>query len=208
MRRLRRLRLCLSDRGVRDEEEILRVVLSDRPFYGNKGGMTLSGGEPMFRPEAAIALLTGAKQAGIHTAMETSGWFDEKWIAEIAPLTDLFLWDFKDSDSDRHRLHTGHGNERILRNLALLDDYPVNIRLRCIMVEGVNRNEAHLQAIAGLYRSLKHCEGVDLIPYHAYGSSKSVQLGRADNAHPEWIPGEEKMEAARALLKEMGVPVE
>lgn len=190
-----------------DEDEILRAVCQDRAFYGEKGGMTLSGGEPMFRPEAAVALLRKARETGVHTAMETSGWFDGKWIDEIAPLTDLFLWDYKDSDSARHRRYTGQGNERILENLRLLDRHPVRIRLRCILVEGVNRNEAHLRAIAELYHSLVHCEGVDLLPYHTFGSSKNVQLGKAENAHPEWIPPEDKMEEARRYLEKQGVPV-
>lgn len=189
-------------------EAILQEALRDRPFYGKTGGITLSGGEPMVHPEGCARLLSMARAEGIHTAMETCGWFDGEWIERIAPLTRLFLWDFKDSDSNRHKKYTGRDNQRILDNLRRLDQQETEIRLRCILVRGVNLNEAHLSAIAETYHSLRRCKGVDLLPYHAYGSSKSIQLGREGNARPEWIPTEEQMVKAREYLRGRGVAVE
>ena len=187
--------------------DVLAQILRDKPFFGSEGGVTLSGGEPMGQPEAALSLLRAAKAEGIGTAIETCGFFDEKWIEPLASCTDLFLWDFKDSDSARHEKYTGVGNEKILANLRKLDQFPVAIRLRCILVKGVNLNDEHLNAIADLHHSLRHSVGADLLPYHAYGSSKSVQIGREDSARRDWIPDKAEVERAKEVLRQRNVPV-
>ncbi len=188
-------------------EGILAAVMQDAAFYGESGGITLSGGEPMAHPEGAIALLRAAKAAGLHTAMETCGHFPAEYLSELAAVTDLFLWDYKDSDSLRHERYTGVGNARILENLRALDALGAQIELRCILVKGVNLTDAHLAAIAETYHALRNSPGVTLLPYHAYGSSKARQLGREDNARPEWIPTQEDMAHARAFLRERNVPL-
>ena len=186
---------------------IIEAVARDRAFYGAKGGMTLSGGEPMFEPENCLALLRAAREAKIGTAIETCGFFDGGRIEELASLTDVFLWDFKDSDPQRHLEYTGRSNELILSNLRALDRFPVVIRLRCLLVSGVNLNQLHLEAVARLYHSLTHCDGVDLLPYHAYGASKAAQLGRGETARRDWIPSEDQMKRAEAFLAAQGVRV-
>ena len=187
-------------------EQILDVVEQDRAFYGRSGGLTLSGGEPLAQPEAALALLAGAKARGINTAVETCGMFAKEWIAPLAAVTDLFLWDFKDSDPARHLTYTGVTNEKILDNLHALDALEgTKILLRCILVKGVNLEEGHLRAIKELFRSLRHAVGVELLPYHPYGGGKSIALGRPDSARPEWIPDQEALRRAAAYLRAEGV---
>ena len=164
-----------------------------------------TGGEPMLQGKACIELLRMAKASGVTTAVETSGFFAPDFLPALAEATDYFLWDFKDSDPDRHRRYVGSSNERILENLRLLDQYPVNICLRCIMVEGVNMTQQHAEAIAALFASLKHCRGVELLPYHAYGASKAVQAGIAAPPHREWIPSAERLRAFSDALIARGV---
>jgi hypothetical protein len=74
-------------------------------------------------------------------------------------------------------------------------------------VEGVNAVESHYTALAELYHGLSYCEGVEFIPYHAYGGSKMLPLGMADNGRVEWIPDKTAVESAKAYLRERGVPV-
>lgn len=188
-------------------EEILAEVMRDRAFFGREGGLTLSGGEPLFHPEAALHLLSLARAQGLHTALETCGYFEEKWLEPLSRQVNLFLWDFKDSDPARHREYTGVSNEKILKNLRILDSLGGNIRLRCILVQGVNLSQAHLEAIASLYHSLAHCSGVDLLPYHPYGASKAAQLGRNDPGRTDWVPDPETMRDAVAFLKKRMVSV-
>ena len=194
-----------ADSTLMTVDQVIEEVLRDRAFYGESGGLTLSGGEPMLQGKACIELLRMAKASGVTTAVETSGFFAPDFLPALAEATDYFLWDFKDSDPDRHRRYVGSSNERILENLRLLDQYPVDICLRCIMVEGVNMTQQHAEAIAALFASLKHCRGVELLPYHAYGASKAVQAGIAAPPHREWIPSAERLRAFSDALIARGV---
>ena len=180
-------------------EEILAEVEKDRAFYGKDGGVTLSGGEPLFHGERAVALLKACKSRGLTTAVETCGYVAEEILQSAIPYTDLFLWDIKDTDGARHQKYTGVSNEPILQNLALANEMGARIRLRCILVNGVNTDETHYRRVAELAQSLLHCEGIDAIPYHAYGGTKATLLGGADNGKREWIPTEEQIAVAKAV---------
>ena len=189
-------------------EEVLKVILRDCSFYGQTGGVTLSGGEPMLHPREALALLGACQAQGIHTAMETCGCFDGSLLPELVKRCELLLWDLKDIDGERHRRYTGVSNERILDNLRAADRLGARIMLRCILVKGVNTEEAHYRAIGEIAKSLRGLISVKLIPYHAYGGSKMISLGGADNGRADWIPTAEDVEAARGILAGMGIPVE
>jgi pyruvate formate lyase activating enzyme len=188
-------------------EDIVSSVMKDKAFYGEAGGVTLSGGEALIHGEKTIALLTACKAAGLDTAVETCGYFDGEMIPELIPLVDLFLWDVKDTDDDRHKAYTGVSNRRILENLRQVDRLGGRTRLRCILVNGINTNEAHYASLAEIAVGLTHCEGVEFLPYHAYGGSKMIPLGLEDNGRVEWIPDWEAVEVAKNHLKTRGVRV-
>lgn len=171
-------------------DEIMDKVARDRPFYDREGGITLSGGEPLSHGCTSMELLQKAKALGIHTAVQTCGFAPQEIVAAAAGYTDLFLWDIKDTNPERHEQYTGVRPELILDNLRMADCLGTETVLRCILVKGVNTDARHYQHIADIYHSLQHCRGVQLLPYHTYGSSKSVQLGEADPARPAWIPEE------------------
>ena len=196
------LERCGKDLSV---DEILSTVERDQAFYGQTGGITLSGGEPFLQGEALIVLLKAAKARGLTTAVETCGYADPDVLRAAAPFVDLFLWDVKDTDEARHRRYTGVSNKEIQSNLALIDALGARTRLRCILVNGVNTDPAHYERIAALALSLQNCEGVELLPYHAYGGSKSELIGLADNGRAEWIPTAEQFNEAKTVLKKNGV---
>ena len=148
-------------------EEVLDEVLRDRDFYGESGGMTLSGGEPLFQPQFALALLQAAKAAGLHTAVETCGYCED--IAPFKPYVDLWLFDIKLLDAAAHRHWTGVGNEKIMQNLETLED---NVILRCPIIERVNLCKAHFDALQALGRPM------EFLPYHPLGIGKAEKLGR------------------------------
>ena len=188
-------------------DEIVDAVLRDKSFYGAVGGITVSGGEPMTHPDGVISLLTACKEAGITTCVETCGEFPPVHLPALCAVTDLFLWDVKDTTPDRHKAYTGVDHIRILQNLREADRLGARIRMRCILVAGVNTEESHYAALAELYHSLEHCEGVELLPYHAYGGSKMIPLGMPDNGRTEWIPDDSTVENAKACLRSRGVQV-
>lgn len=191
----------------RTVEEILAAVLRDRAFYGDTGGLTVSGGEPMNHPEGVLSLLVACKEAGLSTCVETCGEFPAAYLPALGAVTDLLLWDVKDTDARRHQAYAGVDNRRILSNLREADRLGASTRLRCILVAGVNTVESHYGALAELYGSLSHCEGVELIPYHAFGGSKMRPLGLPDNGRSEWIPSAEEVARAGAYLTARGVRV-
>jgi pyruvate formate lyase activating enzyme len=159
-------------------EEVMEVVLRDRPFYESSGGgLTLSGGEPLLQAAFCKALLQQAKQAGLHTCVETCGQYSYDRLEAVAPYVDLFLYDWKESDAARHLAACGTGNERILANLRALDGDGRKIRLRCPIIPEFNDRPDHFEGIAELARSLHNLEGVELLPYHPLGVSKMRRFG-------------------------------
>ena len=186
-------------------EEVLAVINKDRPFYGDKGGVTLSGGEALLQKEAAAALLRACRKQGISTAVETCGYFDPAALSLVVPYTDLFLWDLKDTNDARHLQYTGVSNERILSNLRLADSMGARIRLRCILVNGVNTDAEHYRKIADIASTLSNFEGVEFLSYHAFGGSKATFLGLKDNGRTDWIPTEEQLEEAKSTICARGI---
>ncbi|MCH5183555.1 MAG: glycyl-radical enzyme activating protein [Oscillospiraceae bacterium] len=181
--------------------EIYAEGMKDKAFYGKTGGVTVSGGEPMLYADGVAELFGMFRASGVHTAMETCGFFERERLQTVLPVTDLFLWDVKDTDDARHRQNTGVPFEPIRENLLAADAMGAKTVLRCIFIRGVNDDRRHLEALAGLYESLTNCRGVELLPYHTYGDSKRIQLGLPSSAHPEWIPTAEDLQSAKAFLR-------
>lgn len=186
-------------------DEIVKRAMRDVDFYGDSGGVTLSGGEPMLQPKAAIELLKKLKENEVNTAVETCGYFDKQYLEEVVKYTDKFLWDIKDTDDTRHTEYTGVSNRKIIENLLLADSLGAKTVLRCIVVNGVNANEAHCRGIAEIYEGLTHCEGVELLPCHRFGLSKSEALGRNTSDFPDFTPSKEILEGMKSTLERFGV---
>ncbi|WP_147820262.1 choline TMA-lyase-activating enzyme [Salidesulfovibrio onnuriiensis] len=166
---------------VQSISEILEVIEEDRPFYETSGGgVTLGGGEVLAQPDAAASLLQACRQRGINTAIETCGYARPETIEKVADYVDLFLYDVKHMNSDRHHEITGVRNEMILENLKWLLENRYNVKIRMPLLKGVNDGETEiLQLVEFLkpYQDLKNFKGVDLLPYHKMGVNKYAQLG-------------------------------
>ncbi|MBR7133519.1 MAG: glycyl-radical enzyme activating protein [Clostridia bacterium] len=159
-------------------EEVMGEVLRDKLFYDNSGGgLTLSGGEPMLQFEFAYALLKSAKENGLHTCIETCGFAPSEHFSQIVKLVDIFLFDYKLSDEQKHKEYTGVSNELIVKNLKMLDDLGANIILRCPIIPDVNDTPEHFKAIADMANSLSNISEINIEPYHPLGKSKSELLG-------------------------------
>ena len=174
--------------------DVLEEVARDKAFYdASGGGLTVSGGEPLFRRQFVRELFARAKAAGISTAIETSGYAAELHIRELMPLTDLWLYDIKGMDPAKHKEHTDIDNAAIHRNLRMLDANGAKIVLRCPMIPGVNDFPENLSALAKLADELKGATAVNVEPYVAYGIDKAHKLGlkvyEAPSAPPEYGKG-------------------
>ena len=158
-------------------DSVLAEVLRDKAFYTNSGGgMTVSGGEPLAQPEFLIELLMRAREQGIHTCIETSGYAAEEVIRRVAEYTDLFLYDVKATDCDKHRLLTGVDFSPILDNLRLLDSLGKQIVLRCPLIPEVNTDDAHISNIALLASGLVNLVEINVMAYHTLGNAKYEAL--------------------------------
>ena len=158
-------------------DEVLEVVLRDKAFYGQDGGLTISGGEPTLQAEFCIALAKGAKQHGLHVAVETCGACSEETLMHLARCTDLFLYDVKVLDDALHKHYTGASNKPLLHNLRALSSTGAKIILRCPIIPDVNLTDAHFEGIAALAQEIGAAE-VQFEPYHPLGVSKAQRLGR------------------------------
>ena len=152
-----------------------------------------------------LSLLKVCKEKGLHTAVETCGCVNSSFIRNCAPFVDLFLWDIKDTNNARHKKYTGASNEIILKNLSIVNQMNAKIRIRCILVNGVNTDETHYTAISNISKTINNFDGVELISYHAYGGTKAVLLGNQDNGRKEWVPSDEQLVFAKNFLNKMGV---
>lgn len=154
--------------------QVMQVVLRDRLFYDNsRGGVTFSGGEPLLQPAFLRELLVAARQQCVHTALDTCGFADLTTLLELAPFVDLFLYDIKCMDDQKHLAHTGVSNRKILDNLQALSGIHDNIWVRVPLIPGFNDAAPLLKAAAKFVASLPAVRQVNLLPYHRLGTSKA-----------------------------------
>jgi pyruvate formate lyase activating enzyme len=160
--------------------DVMEVAMRDRDYYATSGGgITLSGGEPMFQPEFALALLQAAKAEGLHTCVETAGTAEWSQYERVARFVDLWLYDWKETDAQLHERFTGRTNEAIRENLKRLHDRGSAILLRCPMIPEFNARKEHTAGIAAIARELPRLKGIELLPYHRLGRSKLERFGFA-----------------------------
>ncbi|MEG2411494.1 MAG: choline TMA-lyase-activating enzyme [Clostridium sp.] len=166
---------------VKTISELLKIVEEDRTFYDvSGGGVTLGGGEVLMQPEAACSLLMACKQEGINTAIETCGYAKLESVLKVAEFTDLFLFDIKHINSDKHFEFTGVRNEQILENLQALLHGKYNVQIRMPLLKGVNDCQEDIEKVMEFlmpFSDYKNFKGIDLLPYHKMGVNKYNQLG-------------------------------
>lgn len=195
-------------------EEVVAEVEKDSAFFHRSGGgLTLSGGEPFAQPEFAAAVLRLAREKGLHTAVETAGHVPWEYIESALPYIDLFLFDVKHADPDRHREFTGADNRLILENLERLGRLRgADIIVRIPVVPGFNDRPDELLAIAGIAERLGFRE-IHFLPYHRYGAGKYRLLGKTDpvaDILPDAKNGtalRKRLEALRAAVAAKGITV-
>jgi len=163
-------------------DEVIAEIMKDYIFYKNSGGgITLSGGEPLFQFEFALDILKKSKENNLHTAIETCGFADKSKITEIAKYTDLFLFDFKESNPELHKNYTGVDNTLIMQNLYLLNELKKDIILRCPIIPGYNDRKENYDKISYIANALTSIIGVEIEPYHSFGESKYQALKKQNS---------------------------
>jgi len=170
--------------------ELMRVLRRDQDYWGSRGGVTFTGGEPLAQPEFLLAALKECRVSYIHTGVETCAHVTTDLLQEVLRWTDWLFIDLKHMDSVAHRAGTGAGNELILRNVAMVAaaGWPGRLIVRVPVVPGYNDTPENLQATAAFVAQLGLGE-VNLLPFHRLGASKYEQLGLAyPYAHAPALP--------------------
>lgn len=195
--------------------EVMNTVLTDLAYYRNSGGgLTLSGGEPLVQPAFCGALLKGARDVGIHTAVDTA--LNVAWerVEPLLDLVDLWLVDLKVIDPQIHRQYTGTSNSQILENIRKLCDPDRRLVLRIPIIPGVNSGQDSMEKTAEFVGTLAGLEHVELLPYHSMGVDKAVAAGCQDYLMHFDVPERSVLEdwathiSARAVsVQLMGDPI-
>jgi len=189
--------------------EVIDEVLKDSAFYETSGGgITLSGGEPFWQPEFALAVLRAAREAGLNTCLDTSGYAPWNVVEDFPALVDLFLYDIKCLDGDLHKELTGVSNALILSNLQKLDESGAKFMIRVPFVPGLNIHEGFGEELARLYGSLDNCQGVQILPYHELAKSKYERFSKPFSVEGIKSPTDEVVEEFVDRMRELGVETE
>lgn len=166
-----------------DSDEIIQQYLKNKAFY-KKGGLTVTGGEPLLQIDFVLELFGKAKKLGIHTCIDTSGiTFQpdnpaslEKMDA-LMQVTDLVMLDIKHIDPDKHKSLTGQDNSRILAFARYLEEKGVPVWVRHVVVPGYTDTPEYLDALGYFIGGLKNLKALDVLPYHTMGKVKYEKLG-------------------------------
>jgi pyruvate formate lyase activating enzyme len=173
--------------------EVMEEIRKDIVFFDESGGgATFSGGEPLTQPDFLEELLGACKKEGIHTAVDTSGHAPLGEIQRVFRYTDLFLYDLKLMDRDRHLAFTGLANDPILENLTWLTKENATLRIRLPVLPGINDDDENIHRMGAFLAGLKNPPIVDVLCYHKAGLEKYARLHRIPQ-NPDVQPPSEEM---------------
>ncbi len=189
-------------------EEILNRYESVKEFC--KGGITVTGGEPLMQIEFVTELFKAAKEKNIHTAIDTSGVLfipeNSERIKELIKYTDLVLLDIKHINDDEHKKLTGHSNKNILAFAQFLSENKIPVWIRHVVVPQITFNEEYLAELGKFLKTLNNVQALDVLPYHDMARGKYKELGieyPLEETPP--LTKEEAIQARDVILNEMKV---
>lgn len=159
-------------------DELIKIVKRYKVYYKNKGGVTLSGGEPLLQPQFVLEFFKRCKEEGIHTVLDTAGHGcgDEKLYREILQYTDLVLYDIKALDEKGYFKLTGGRQKESLDFLEVLIESGVSMWIRHVVIPGINDTKDNILQLAKFINKIPNVEKCELLPYHTYGIKKYKEL--------------------------------
>ncbi len=183
-------------------EEIMRLAMNERAFFGKKGGVTFSGGEPTVQAAELIPLVKRLKEQGINVCIDTNGSIWNKDVEELLGLVDLVLLDVKQFNAERHCLLTGRSNEQTLRTARWLEENGKPFWLRYVLVQGHSAFEEDIRALGENLGKYKMVQRVEILPYHTLGVHKYEAMGLEYKLAGVKENTPEQLDEAKALFDE------
>jgi pyruvate formate lyase activating enzyme len=189
-------------------EQLMAEIERDIPFYDQSGGgVTFTGGEPMQQTTFLEEVIKACKSSQIHTTIDTCGYSSWDNYQAIRSMVDLFLYDLKLMDTERHLQYTSVPNKLILDNLKKLSGEAANIIVRVPLIPGINDDEENLVLCASFLCSLPKLMGVELMPYHEIGVAKYQALGKTYRLEKMIPPTDEQVKKAESYFLNYNLPV-
>ncbi len=168
---------AVGESKLTEPDYIVEQATSMKPFFGKRGGVTFSGGEPTVQAEALVPLCRRLKDAGLHICIDTNGAIWNNHVEELFHLADLILLDVKQFNPTRHEEITARSNEQTLRTAQWLEENNHPFWLRYVLVPGLSNAEEDLRALGEHFKNYKQIQRVELLPYHTLGVHKYEALG-------------------------------
>ena len=190
-------------------EQLMDIAEKERLVFDQSGGgVTFSGGEPMLHDKLLTELLDTCGERGFHRCVDTTGHCDTKKLLEVAKRTDLFLYDLKLMDSEKHQQYTGVKNDRILHNLQELSKTGACINIRIPFIKGVNTDEKNVIESAKFITNLSgEKKAINLLPYHNIAAHKYKKMGREYKEGVMSEPDQEEIERAARIFSEYNLNI-
>lgn len=188
--------------------EVMREIEKDIPFYEeSKGGVTFSGGEPLLQIEFLFTLLKECKRKDIHTAVDTTGYAPFEYLEKIYDLTDIFLFDLKLMDDEKHIYYTGVSNKIIHENLFMLTAKGTKVIIRIPIIPDITSTDENFDSLIKFISSLRNIKELDLLPFHKSAHSKYAKMNKINKLpHLETV-SDEKMDYIKERFSVIGLPV-
>jgi pyruvate formate lyase activating enzyme len=190
--------------------EVLAILSKERVFFGESGGgVTFSGGEPMMQFDFLLDVLMLCKRNGFHTVVDTSGFSTPDRFRSILLYTDLFLFDIKHLDDEKHKVFTGVSNREILQNYRLISDSDTDFVVRIPVIPGFNDDNEDLAAVKMFIQNSRreNLKMISLLPYHKTGSSKYRKFNIINKMEKTEPPSPERMNELKDFFSDLGVRV-
>lgn len=159
-------------------EEIVRMAISQKPFFGKKGGVTFSGGEPTLQAAALLPLVKRLKEEGIHVCIDTNGGIWNDAVEELFSLVDLVLLDIKQCNDTQHKLLTQRSNQQTLKTAAWLEAHNKPFWLRYVLVPGYSDATEDIKLLGETLKGYQMIQKVEILPYHTLGAHKYEAMGQ------------------------------
>ncbi|MBQ1209554.1 MAG: pyruvate formate lyase-activating protein [Bacteroidales bacterium] len=185
-----------------DNDEVVKMAINQKPFFGTQGGVTFSGGEPSVQAKELISLVDDLHEQGIHVCLDTNGGVWNPAVETLLSKVDLVLLDVKQFNDVRHKDLTGRSNTQTLATAQWLEEQGKPFWLRYVLVPGVSDFEEDIRALAEHFKDYKMLQRLEILPYHTLGVHKYESMGQEYALKGVPTNTLAQLERARALFEE------
>lgn len=193
---------CSTEGKLYDVESLMGMARNQRPFFGKKGGITVSGGEPLIQAKELIELFKALKSEGFNTCIDTNGSVLNDFVKELLKYTDLVLLDIKEIDEDTHRQITGRSNKRTLEFAHYLNEQNIPAWVRYVLVPGYSDKEEHLHRLGQFLQDMDNVEKIEIQPYHKLGIHKYEALEWEYQLENVEMNSQEQLQIAKSIFEQ------